>query len=765
MKHFDRVKTTTTTAGAGAITCAATATSAELRTLPAAGAVVGDVFGYSIGIAGSAEWENGIGAITAISGGVATFLRTPTASSNGNALVNFSAGTKEVVCTPLAATLTKWDGGTSTRVVYLSNFCVSDTDLSMYSPVAGVDQRAKIQAVLDLPGPLRVVWDVKVTLANHPDGSGDTLRVHGNTEIIPLHGCGALQAAGSTGRMLINANPTVTAKNSHQYIIDENITIDGGIWHGNVGGQAGKNDVFNFFGVRNLVTKNYKIIRASGMAHRCINVDQMKNRHYTIDFGAGNTTPNTDGMHFHGPLSGLRDHNGRIDNCGDDAFALNADDAWGEANFTGPYDNVYGAIQDVKVTNLTFNSALFGVRLLSGASRLTDVSFANTNGTTTGYGFLIDNYLTPSRCVLPGPGNFGDITVDGWHVKTAFHTPGEAPEFQMAMHITAKVEQLTLDNIVKRDFNNVIYPAIRIGPKADIDQLNIRYRSRNYNGGTYLTDQIEFAGGAKVNQAVINAVAYAASVLSGSVVRIRSGASVGQLLLSGLATNFSSMLLNEGYVGGLHDTSFVDSQGVSWVTTSGAPWVQSSGSDDVSYNGPYPGVVAYARKSTPDTFGGNVKFSSQISFGGSSKQSGLHAALIVRGTNTVTSSSTARNCYGLDIQLDQGGSFSFFKFVNGTQSSLGTGISNLFDLNAAYRFSLTAKTSSGVTTLMATAQRVSDSYWLQPNGTWAATAATALTATDSSLPAAAGEYGYYAYNEANSGVNIGFTQAAIVAAP
>src|SRR4051812_43271174 len=120
MKFFDRVKTTTTTAGTGAVTCSASAASAEFRTLPSAGAVVGDVFPYAIGVAGSAEWENGLGTITAISGGAATFSRTPTASSNGNALVNFGAGTRDVACVPLATALAKFENGSSVRAVYLS---------------------------------------------------------------------------------------------------------------------------------------------------------------------------------------------------------------------------------------------------------------------------------------------------------------------------------------------------------------------------------------------------------------------------------------------------------------------------------------------------------------------------------------------------------------------------------------------------------------------------------------------------------------------
>lgn len=86
----DRVKETSTTTGTGTFTLA--------------GAAVGfETFSSSIGngnttwyaIVGGSEWEVGLGTVAA-----GTLARTTVLeSSNADALVNFSAGTKDVFCT------------------------------------------------------------------------------------------------------------------------------------------------------------------------------------------------------------------------------------------------------------------------------------------------------------------------------------------------------------------------------------------------------------------------------------------------------------------------------------------------------------------------------------------------------------------------------------------------------------------------------------------------------------------------------------------
>lgn len=92
----DRVKDTTTSTGTGNVTLSGSpptgfqAFSAAFQT--------GDVFSYCI--EGGAEWEVGRGYLSAST----TLVRdTVLSSSNSGALVNFSAGTKNVFITRAAA--------------------------------------------------------------------------------------------------------------------------------------------------------------------------------------------------------------------------------------------------------------------------------------------------------------------------------------------------------------------------------------------------------------------------------------------------------------------------------------------------------------------------------------------------------------------------------------------------------------------------------------------------------------------------------------
>jgi hypothetical protein len=90
----DRVKETTTSTGTGNITLAGAATGFQAFSAVCAN---NDTIGYCI--VGGSEWEVGVG--TWQTGG--TLVRTKvTASSNSNAAVSFSSGTKDVFCSLIA---------------------------------------------------------------------------------------------------------------------------------------------------------------------------------------------------------------------------------------------------------------------------------------------------------------------------------------------------------------------------------------------------------------------------------------------------------------------------------------------------------------------------------------------------------------------------------------------------------------------------------------------------------------------------------------
>jgi hypothetical protein len=87
----DRVKDTTTTTGTGDFTLSGTAPTGYRAF--ASVMATGDNCYYAIASASSTEWEVGYGTLTAST----TLARSRViASSNANAAVNFSAGTKDV---------------------------------------------------------------------------------------------------------------------------------------------------------------------------------------------------------------------------------------------------------------------------------------------------------------------------------------------------------------------------------------------------------------------------------------------------------------------------------------------------------------------------------------------------------------------------------------------------------------------------------------------------------------------------------------------
>jgi hypothetical protein len=97
---YDRVKDSTTTTGTGTITITNTAPTG-FRTFASVMAT-GDVFNYTISSSGGSEWEVGVGSLSAST----TITRDSVlASSNANALVNFSAGTKDVFITIPASSI------------------------------------------------------------------------------------------------------------------------------------------------------------------------------------------------------------------------------------------------------------------------------------------------------------------------------------------------------------------------------------------------------------------------------------------------------------------------------------------------------------------------------------------------------------------------------------------------------------------------------------------------------------------------------------
>jgi len=117
----DRVKETSTTTGTGTFSLAGAETGFESFV---SGVGNANVTYYAISNDGTAEFEVGIGTVT--SGSPDTLSRdTIISSSNSDALVNFSAGTKTVFCT-LPASRTPSAGMTAQTFVNTHSQTISD---------------------------------------------------------------------------------------------------------------------------------------------------------------------------------------------------------------------------------------------------------------------------------------------------------------------------------------------------------------------------------------------------------------------------------------------------------------------------------------------------------------------------------------------------------------------------------------------------------------------------------------------------------------
>ena len=128
----DRVKETSTTTGTGDFSLAGAEIGFETFV---SGVGDGNVTYYAISNDGTAEFEVGIGTITDATPD--TLSRdTIISSSNSDALVNFSAGTKTVFCT-LPASRTPSAGMTAQTFVNTHNSTISDDQTLVSGVLAG----------------------------------------------------------------------------------------------------------------------------------------------------------------------------------------------------------------------------------------------------------------------------------------------------------------------------------------------------------------------------------------------------------------------------------------------------------------------------------------------------------------------------------------------------------------------------------------------------------------------------------------------------
>jgi hypothetical protein len=114
-------------------------------------------------------------------------------------------------------------------------------------------------------------------------------------------------------------------------------------------------------------------------------------------------------------------------------------------------ESAAGPISDILIDDITLNSTLFGIRILSGKSRVDHITIRNLKGYTKGYAIVIDNYQhDPAIVTWAGPGNIGTINIEDFDV--AIYPGKENMPNESCINVSTNVEQLILKNIKRKYF-------------------------------------------------------------------------------------------------------------------------------------------------------------------------------------------------------------------------------------------------------------------------------------------------------------------------
>jgi hypothetical protein len=403
----------------------------------------------------------------------------------------------------------------ASSVFYLSvHGAISDAEIGMNSTTFGTDNTNAIQNVLDnaKSSPITVYWDGKYSITG--------LKIYSNTTIIANAGCGAILRNHSDKSIFINASQSFGSQK------DSNIVISGGIWNGNYynaeiprGAQSKGDSItglvgcFRFYGVDNLVVRDAILYKPATYALAASNVTHVLYENIIVDVGP-NPLINNDGLHIDGKSQyGVIRH--CIINTHDDGIGLNADDLYlhwyngkndrNSVSSKGVFysEEAAGPISDILIEDITLNSSLFGIRILSGKSRVDRITIRNIKGYTRGYAMVVDNYQhNPEIVTWAGPGNIGTLNIEDFDVAIY---PGSGMPNESCINVSTNVEQLIFKNI-KRKYFSAGEPTIYIKGKntvigiMDIDGYYSIDTTENSNISHILAD------GASINQLSISNV-------------------------------------------------------------------------------------------------------------------------------------------------------------------------------------------------------------------------------------------------------------------
>lgn len=389
------------------------------------------------------------------------------------------------------------------------------------------------------------------------------LVVYSNTNLIIDPSAELYLANGVNDIMIGNANKSTVGNIT---IIDENITITGGIWNGNRLNQSkwkGADGVTNlvtislFSGVRNLKILNCKIRNSRTYGMLCSNIEGFEFDNIDMDVFTG-IQDNGDGIH----LLGLCKY-GRITNStvkSDDNFiALNADDVP-----HGPH-GLFGKIEKVYINNITVNNNKDGqgMRLLSGVSPIHDITISNIKGSAA--------YFCVCSTLNIGVGDFDNISIENITLKqhmnswNYFSMVGNFGNVSIKnVFIDTDAVQLTT-SVIDRFF--YIYSEGSNTPNTTVKRLtmdNINVSNLNAGSGIANMNVLLINNNATVDSLILESLTCKNNIKPTRIISVVAGSVINKLYTSDLDidyTNNTFMVttggtVNRHYIDGVYSATF-----------------------------------------------------------------------------------------------------------------------------------------------------------------------------------------------------------------
>ena len=481
-------------------------------------------------------------------------------SSVGNAILYAAGGTPNdflYAFDPLTAPAIILPPSGAVKLSTLAGL-VSDADISSGSSLYGTNNTAVLQSFFDSASgvstsPLVVDWDVKV--------SHTGLKLKSYTKIYARAACGAILLPQSNSALFENKNKSFGA------ITDTDIGIYGpGIWNHNAfsgaapPADANNDSLYNqahssaligwccpirMYGVNNFTWDGGTILRQRTFAMHLINTNGLRLRNGVIDSGP-NAPINTDGIHMNGHANDFEITNWQI-SAHDDKIALSPNDSIDRDVHGGNstyYAGYAGNMTNGLVDGVEFTGGIFGVRVLSGANAISNVTVRNLYGKTKGYWLVMDNFRQVPIFDGGGPGFVNGMLFENIFVQC--ENDNLSYTYDCAANINCNAQNVTFRNVYRNTFSESNFPSFLLsGSATTVTALRVEnYHGHDVSGQNFATAHVQIVEATVNGLAVQGQVSRTGPANASPLVLLSSGNLSGLVTTGSLTENSGPLFVN-----------------------------------------------------------------------------------------------------------------------------------------------------------------------------------------------------------------------------